>query len=103
MKARFHHSDKVNETVTTFWFEPEQRMHYTAGQFTELTLPHDQPDERGIKRWFTLSSSPTQELVSITTRYAGDDKSSSFKKTLFALEPGAEVSMAEAMGASLTN
>ena len=73
-------------------------MHYTAGQFTELTLPHDQPDERGIKRWFTLSSSPTQELVSITTRYAGDDKSSSFKKTLFALEPGAEVSMAEAMG-----
>ncbi len=73
-------------------------MRYTAGQFTELTLPHDNPDDRGSKRWFTLSSSPTDDLVSITTRYAGDDKSSSFKKTLFSLEPGTEVDLAEAMG-----
>jgi ferredoxin-NADP reductase len=73
-------------------------MHYTAGQFTELTLQHTSPDERGIKRWFTLSSSPTDELLSITTRYAGDDKTSTFKKTLFALQPGAQVELADAMG-----
>jgi ferredoxin-NADP reductase len=73
-------------------------MQYTAGQFTELTLKHPEPDERGVKRWFTLSSSPTDELVSITTRYAGDDKSSTFKKTLFALQPGDKVELADAMG-----
>lgn len=98
MKATFDHTDKINEQITTFWFKPSQPLRYTAGQFTELTLPHDEPDDRGIKRWFTLSSSPSDELVSITTRYAGDDKSSSFKKALFALVPGTEVDMADAMG-----
>lgn len=37
-------------------------------------------------------------MVSITTKYAGDEQSSTFKKTLFHLEPGAEVQLAEAMG-----
>ena len=73
-------------------------MRYTAGQFTELYLPHKNADDRGEKRWFTLSSSPGDDLVTITTKYAGDDKTSSFKRTLFSLEPGAEVAMAEAMG-----
>lgn len=73
-------------------------MRYTAGQFTELTLPHDKPDDRGSKRWFTLSSSPSNELVSITTKYAGDDASSSFKQALFTLDEGALVDLAEAMG-----
>lgn len=72
-------------------------MQYTAGQFTELTLTHDNPDDRGIKRWFTISSSPTDEHMSITTKFAGD-KSSSFKQALFALEPGTEVELADAMG-----
>jgi ferredoxin-NADP reductase len=98
MKAILDHTEQLNDTIRTFWFKPESKLDYTAGQYTELTLPHDNADDRGIKRWFTLSSSPTDELVSITTRYAGDDKSSSFKKALFALEPSAEVNLAEAMG-----
>lgn len=73
-------------------------MDYIAGQYTELYLHHPNPDDRGEKRWFTLSSTPGHELVSITTKYAGDDQSSTFKKTLFSLEPGTEVQLAEAMG-----
>jgi ferredoxin-NADP reductase len=98
MQATFRKSEALTATIRTFWFEPERPMQYTAGQFTELTLKHPEPDERGVKRWFTLSSSPTDELVSITTRYAGDDKSSTFKKTLFALQPGDKVELADAMG-----
>lgn len=98
MRATFVKSDQLTDRIRTFWFKPEKTMQYTAGQFTELRLPQVSPDERGEKRWFTLSSSPTDELVSITTKYAGDDKSSSFKKTLFALEPDTEVDMADAMG-----
>src|SRR3989344_7668 len=86
-----------NYNVTTFWFKPERPLAYTAGQFIEMYLPHDNPDERGIKHWFTLSSSPTEELVSITTKLAGA-KSSSFKKTLFALRPGVEIKIVEPMG-----
>lgn len=97
MRATFQKRDQLTDIISTFWFKPEQPLRHTAGQFTELTLRHDNPDERGIKRWFTISSSPTEELVSITTKFAGET-SSSFKKTLFALEPGAEVDLAEAMG-----
>lgn len=72
-------------------------MQYTAGQFTEFQLPHENPDDRGIKRWFTLSSSPSDELVSITTKFAGET-ASSFKKNLWNLPVGTELDFAEAMG-----
>ncbi len=72
-------------------------MRYTAGQFIELTLPHDNPDKRGQKHWFTLSSSPSEELLSITTKFA-TDHISTFKQTLAALKPGQEVAMSDAMG-----
>ena len=90
-------TEEVNYNVQTFWFKPESKLDYTAGQFIEMFLPHDNPDERGIKHWFTLSSSPTDEMISITTKNFGD-KASSFKKTLFGLKPGAEIKIVEPMG-----
>jgi len=99
MKAIFDHSDREASNIRTFWFRPSWPTNYTPGQYTELTLPITNPDERGDKHWFTLSSAPGQELVSITTKYAGDDKSSSFKKCLFHdLKPGDEVDLAEPEG-----
>lgn len=97
MKVTFDHVESVTETISTFFFTPEQPVHYTAGQFTELTIPHKRPDDRGEKRWFTLSSPPGREFLTITTRFAGD-KSSSFKKALFKLEEGTELHMADPMG-----
>ena len=102
MKATFDHSKKEAANIRTFFFKPARPMDYTAGQYTELTLKHNHPDERGIKHWFTLSSPPGRQLVTITTKYAGDGNppvgGSTFKKTLFHLEPGIEVDLAEAMG-----
>lgn len=98
MKAIFDHSTDEASNIKTFWFKSERLMDYIAGQYTELYLPHQNPDERGEKHWFTLSSAPGHDLVSITTKYAGGEQSSTFKKTLFSLEPGAEVQLAEAMG-----
>lgn len=72
-------------------------MHYTAGQFIELTLKHNHPDDRGHKRWFTLSSSPTDKLLSISTKWAAN-RQSSFKKALWKLKPGEQLQMSEAMG-----
>jgi ferredoxin-NADP reductase len=97
MKAFFDHSDTITNDIRTFWFKPEQPLNYTAGQFTEITIPDPSPDDRGIKRWYTLSAGPGHELVSITTRQARDH-GSTFKKALWALKPGDEVELAEAMG-----
>lgn len=97
MQITLDHIKPENYNVKTFWLRPEKPFGYTAGQFIEMYLPHDNPDERGIKRWFTLSSSPSEELISITTKFAGDS-ASSFKKTLFGLKPGAKIKIVEPMG-----
>ncbi|HEX4774718.1 MAG TPA: FAD-dependent oxidoreductase [Candidatus Saccharimonadales bacterium] len=87
MKVIFDHSAAEADNIRTFYFKAEAAFEYTAGQYIELSLPHKNPDERGQKRWFTLSSSPLADFLTITTKFAGN-KSSSFKKALFKLEPG---------------
>lgn len=98
MQVVFDHSSDEAPNITTFYFRPESPLNYTAGQFIELTVPHIHPDKRGHKRWFTLSSSPTEELVSITTKLAPGDSGSTFKKALRQLQPGNNLSMSEPMG-----
>ncbi len=97
MRVVLDHSEAEAANIRTFYFRPEKPVYYTAGQFIELTIKHAHPDKRGIKHWFTLSSPPTDTLLSITTKFAGD-KSSTFKKALFKLEPGAELAMSGPMG-----
>lgn len=97
MNVVFDHQENIANNIISFWFKPENPVRYIAGQFIELTIPHDNPDTRGIKRWFTLSSSPTDGLLSITTRFASDD-GSTFKQALSALKSGAKLHMASPMG-----
>ena len=100
MNARFvrRHLENRARTVYTFWFEPERPVNWLAGQYIEMTLPHADPDSRGTKRWFTLSSSPTQApLISITTKLVAQN-GSSFKRALMALRPGDAVHISEPMG-----
>lgn len=97
MNVTFTGSKPEAANITTFYFKPERPVHYTAGQFIELSLPHKHPDDRGSKRWFTLSSSPTEEHLSITTKFT-DPNGSSFKQALRQLEVGTELTMADPMG-----
>lgn len=97
MIVTFESARPEAEHITTFFFRPEAALRYTAGQFIELSLPHANPDNRGLKRWFTLSSSPTDDLLSITTRL-NPQRSSSFKTALQALKKGDVLHMSDAMG-----
>ncbi len=97
MKAVLDHTHDETDNIRTFFFRPDRPVHYTAGQYTELTLPHKNPDKRGIRRWFTLSSAPENEFLTITTKFAGQ-KGSTFKRALHGLKPGTEVHLAEPMG-----
>lgn len=97
MKVTLDHSRDEAGNIRTFFFRPERPVQFTAGQFAEWRLPHKPADKRGQKRWFTISSSPIDELVTITTKHAAAH-GSSFKKTLFGLQPGAELQMSEPMG-----
>lgn len=99
MKAKLDHIVHENEskTINSFWFEPERPLDYIAGQYIEMTIKHDKPDDRDIKRWFTVSSSPSDApLISITTKFS--KPSSSFKKALLGLKKGDTVIISDPMG-----
>lgn len=97
MTATFDHTVADAPNIETFYFKPERPLSYTAGQFVELSIPHDSPDSRGAKRWFTLSSSPTQDLLAFTTRFAVE-RGSSYKDALRSLMPGDSVTVGDPMG-----
>jgi len=97
MKARFIRSIKDAEHIYTYYFETEKFLRYIAGQFLEFHVHHEHPDDRGQKRWFTLSSSPTETHIAITTKI-DPLKPSSFKNALHHLTPGTEIEVSEAMG-----
>lgn len=97
MRVKLEHIEDVAHTVRTFWFRPDQPVDYTAGQFTQVHLPLLKPDIRGTKHWFTISSSPTEELIGLTTKFTAKE-GSEFKKALQALKPGAELALADPMG-----
>lgn len=97
MKVTFDHSEPIAKNITSFWFKPDRDVRYVAGQFIELRIPHEGRDSRGDKRWFTLSSSPTDKLLSITTKHAAEN-GSSFKEALHSLKEGTQLDMASPMG-----
>jgi ferredoxin-NADP reductase len=82
--------------ICTYWFKPYQPLDYLPGQYVEVTVEHAPADERGPKRWFTLWSSPTEDLLAITTRHTPGG--SSFKQALAGLNPGQVIQISEAMG-----
>jgi glycine betaine catabolism B len=95
-ELEFYKKEFIAKDIYSFYFKPESPIKFVAGQFIELYLPHKQPDERGIKRWFTVSSAPEEPLISITTKIIKNN--SSFKKTLDCLSAGDKVKMASPMG-----
>lgn len=76
--------------VYTFVFEPEKPIQWQAGQYMHYVLPHINEDDRGHERWFTISASPFEKHIQITTRF-NPDRSSSFKKALLGMEIGRKI------------
>jgi ferredoxin-NADP reductase len=88
MTLTFLGAEKREADITTFRFKPEQPVAWRAGQFLHYTLSHDNPDERGIKRWFTIAAPPSSGEVRITTRIVEDQRRSTFKEALRVMKPG---------------
>lgn len=89
MKLIFQEKSKVEDDAITFIFKPETKFTWRAGQYLFYTLPTKNPDNRGVTRYFTISSAPSEGHVAITTRIF--DKPSTFKKSLLKLKPGDEI------------
>ncbi len=69
--------------VYEFVFSTNKQMRFSAGQYVELTLPHTNTDNRGIRRFFTIASEPNNKLLKLSTKFY--KPSSTFKTNLFSL------------------
>ncbi len=96
MKLRFVHKEQIAADTWNIMFAKPEGFVYEPGQFLEVNLKHPKHDDRGEQRWFTMSSSPTETDIMITTRHV--DKPSSFKNALFDLKPGDELEAEGPMG-----
>jgi len=80
----------VNDRTWELSFQPTKPVHFVPGQYMELTIPHRKADFRGNRRYFSISSAPSADGP-ITFAITVPSSSSSFKKALLDLEPGAMV------------
>jgi ferredoxin-NADP reductase/Na+-transporting NADH:ubiquinone oxidoreductase subunit NqrB len=86
----------MGQSTYDFTFRPTQPLKFAPGQYMEFTLPHDQPDSRGVRRYFTLASSPTEELLHIGVRFY--ENGSTFKKTMLAMDEKKAILAAQLSG-----
>ncbi|MFO0862640.1 MAG: FAD-dependent oxidoreductase [Candidatus Saccharibacteria bacterium] len=86
IKLEFIGRNHVAADIWQLHFKKPRGFIFTAGQYLEVTVDDPNPDERGNQRWFTISASPTQADIIITTRLV--EQHSEFKDDLFGLKPG---------------
>lgn len=83
--------EPLGDAIEGFWWQPKPDFAHRPGQFVEIALPHENPDSRGIRREFTIASSPTESNLLIATRLTRPG--STFKRALLALQPGQQVAI----------
>lgn len=84
-----------------FTFEKPKGLNFKAGQYAEWMLPHLKPDSRGIRRYFTIASSPKEQDLRLAFKMIPNDspqKSSSFKKAFLNLDEKTQVTLSQISG-----
>ena len=80
---------KVANETYDFIFEPDRKLKFQPGQYLEWTLKHEKIDNRGMRRYFTIASSPTEKDIIMGVKFY--DKPSTYKQKLGSLNPGGVV------------
>src|SRR3989337_588137 len=88
---------KLAESTFAFYFEKDIHFDFKPGQFMHWTLPQRNSDAKGVRRYFTIASSPTEEYIMIATKIPEKD-TSSFKKTLENFNNGDKIVAMDAAG-----
>jgi ferredoxin-NADP reductase len=86
--ASLLHRDLVADQTMSFQFEKPSGWSYRAGQFVDITLlDPPETDDEGNTRGFSVSSAPSEEGITITTRL----RDTAFKRVLGTMPLGTAV------------
>ena len=96
MKLELVGKKKEAGDAVSFIFKSNAPVKWIAGQFLFYTFPHQNPDKRGVTRYFTNSAAPHERNIQITTRISG--KRSSFKDKLSKMKVGSIIEASDPDG-----
>lgn len=90
--------DKLRLTPDTydFVFATDSPIKFTPGQYMEFTFPHPESDSRGVRRYLSLASSPTENELRLGVKFGSPP--SSFKKSLLKLTPDQKIAAGQLIG-----
>ncbi len=88
--------NKLAPGIVDFVFKPSQKLAFVPGQYMEFTLGHPRPDSRGNRRYFTLASSPTENVIHIGVRFY--EQGSSFKRAMSKMDSRMNILAAQIAG-----
>lgn len=94
--VRLKERSMVAKDIYHLSFETPTPLLFSPGQYMEWTVLHEAPDNRGVRRYFTVASAPGEKVISIGVKIA--EKSSSFKQALLKLVPGDRIAVAQLAG-----
>jgi len=79
----------VGKSIVEFVFSTNTKLKFTAGQYLEWLVLTKENDSRGLRRFFTISSSPDMEsgLISFSTKFPPENMSV-YKKVLNEMKTG---------------
>ncbi len=83
--------------IYEFAFSHPNKFAFMPGQYLEWTLPHKNSDSRGVRRYFTISSSPNEDTIKLGVKIIPGN-ASTFKKALMNLKPGDKMSVDQLTG-----
>ncbi len=92
MLLRLSSIRKITPGVESFIWDKPAGFSFYPGQYLDYKLPISDPN--GDTRAFTISASPTEDFLMLTTR----EGQSVFKKKLFALKPGETIDSSHPAG-----
>ena len=87
---------QLSHDTFEFAFAKKNDIKFIPGQYMEWTLPHKNMDSRGNRRYFSISSSPTENELAIAVKFY--NPSSSYKKQLLNLQSNSKITAAQVSG-----
>jgi ferredoxin-NADP reductase/Na+-translocating ferredoxin:NAD+ oxidoreductase RnfD subunit len=96
LMLRLKSRERLSTDTYEFVFENNSPFSFKPGQYMEWTLPHTREDSRGDRRFFTISSSPTDREVKMGVKFY--PRSSTFKRRLLELRSGDRIAAGHLAG-----
>jgi ferredoxin-NADP reductase len=85
----FHKVAELSKNVYEYSFVPAKTFNFIPGQYMEWSLPHVSADNRGTRRFFTITSAPSEPFIKFCTSMPVE--SSTFKDALQEMKKGSQI------------